>query len=346
MPGSVEFANPLRYPGWDDLLLASDDRDFFHTTSWAAVLSETYGYEPVYRVTIDRGRCRDLLPVMEIRSRLTGVRGVSLPFTDACTSILTDANAFEAMLAGVLEEGRRRGWKYLELRGCRGISPEIPRASAYLRHTLGLTTSHDALFNACSENTRRNIRMAQQEGVTVSAKTGTDALAEFYRLHCLTRKRHGVPPPPFRFFENLYTHVLASGRGMIMLASVDRRVVAGAVFFRFADRAIFKYGASDVHFQRHRANHLLMWEAIRNLSSEGCSELSFGRTDIGDDGLRRFKNGWGTFEEPLAYYRYDLVGDRFLENVPLRGSQGRRVLSNVPLFLLRAAGSVLYRHIG
>ena len=273
VPESFEIVNPLRYPGWDDLLLASDDHDFFHTASWAAVLSETYGYEPVYCVNIDRGICRDLVPVMDVRSRLTGVRGVSLPFTDFCPSVMHDDHAFQDVLSTVLKEGRRRGWKYLELRGGRGIPDGTPEASTYLHHTLGLTEPADVLFKGCSENTRRNIRKARRDGVSVSWSTDPDDLRAFYRLHCLTRKRHGVPPPPFRFFENMHRYVLARGHGTVALASLHQRVIAGAVYLRFSDRAIFKYGASDFGFERHRANHLIMWEAIRALCVGGMQGI-------------------------------------------------------------------------
>ena len=67
---------------------------------------------------------------------------------------------------------------------------------------------------------------------------------------------------------------------------------------------------------------------------------------MGDEGLRRFKNGWGTREVPLAYYRYDLAAERFVANVPLRGRHATHMLSKLPVTVLRAAGSALYRHIG
>ena len=44
--------------------------------------------------------------------------------------------------------------------------------------------------------------------------------------------------------------------GFVALASYSNRVVAGAVFFHFGSKAIYKYGASDRNYQHLRANNL------------------------------------------------------------------------------------------
>jgi hypothetical protein len=80
----LQRINPLDYPDWDDLLLKSGDPSFFHTSTWARVIVESYGYQPVYFVRWENTRLSSVMPFMDISSRLTGRRGVSLPFTDYC----------------------------------------------------------------------------------------------------------------------------------------------------------------------------------------------------------------------------------------------------------------------
>ena len=43
---NISIINPIKHPDWDDLLLTADRATFFHTTAWARVLSESYGYKP------------------------------------------------------------------------------------------------------------------------------------------------------------------------------------------------------------------------------------------------------------------------------------------------------------
>jgi hypothetical protein len=52
----LKILNLLTYPNWDDLLLAHEDYAFFHTSAWARVLSESYGYKPLYFTAIQNGR--------------------------------------------------------------------------------------------------------------------------------------------------------------------------------------------------------------------------------------------------------------------------------------------------
>ena len=81
---TLEIFNPLDCAWWDELLRNSPGAGFFHSSPWARVLHEAYGYEPCYLASVEDSRFTALLPCMEVRSPITGKRGVSLPFTDYC----------------------------------------------------------------------------------------------------------------------------------------------------------------------------------------------------------------------------------------------------------------------
>ena len=114
---SPQIIDPTIYPGWDDLIRSSPRSTFFHTSSWARVLSESYGYTPFYFTIIENGKLRVLFPFMEVNSFLTGRRGVSLPFTDYCEPIVEEDRESVDLFNSIVEYGKKRGWKYIELRG-------------------------------------------------------------------------------------------------------------------------------------------------------------------------------------------------------------------------------------
>ena len=79
---TIEQINPLAGSRWDDLASIHPDQTIFHHSAWARVLVETYGHQPFYlNVSVD-GADAALVPLMEVRSCITGCRGVSLPFSD------------------------------------------------------------------------------------------------------------------------------------------------------------------------------------------------------------------------------------------------------------------------
>jgi hypothetical protein len=342
----IEILDPTRISEWDDMLRDLPCAYFFCTQAWAKALQASYGYTPLYIALMESGTLRALLPMMEVSSFLTGRRGVSLPFTDYCEPLVPGEEVFFALFDAAKQEGRTRGWKYIDLRFTNGILREEKPSLFFQGHVLDLNGGLDPLFRRFTDTNRRNIRKAEKQGVEVRLETTLEALREFYRLNCLTRRRHGIPPQPWQFFENVHREVIAKGMGVTALALHGGRAVAGNVYFHYGDKALFKFGASDKRSQHLRAGNLVMWEAIKFYAGRGARSICFGRTEPENKGLRRFKEGWGTRETNITYYRFDLASASFVtenDSVP----HGRReMLSKLPLSALRAIGSLLYRHVG
>jgi Acetyltransferase (GNAT) domain len=349
MPETITTINPIHEPKWDEMVLSTKNHSFFHSSHWARVLHESYGYNPLYFTSIDNGTMQAAMPCMEIKSVLTGKRGVSLPFTDYCEPIIGQRcpdGIVHSLLDHMIDYGKQAAWQSVELRGDISASGQTAPAYHCYGHTLDTSKKEDELFSAFRDSTKRNITKAIKEGVKIEIKQSLDAVRDFYRLNCLTRKEHGLPPQPFRFFERVHQHVLSQDKGMVILASVADRYIAGAVFFHFGERAIFKYGASDKQYQHLRPNNLVMWEAIRWYVRHGFRSLCFGRSEPDNDGLLQFKRGWGATERAIHYYKYDIVKEAFVDGTVKHSNGHRTIFHHMPIPLLRMTGSMLYKHIG
>jgi hypothetical protein len=341
----LQRISPLDYPDWDDLLLKSGDPSFFHTSAWARVIVESYGYQPVYFVGWENTRLSSVMPFMDIASRLTGKRGVSLPFTDYCNPFGPIGEFRRGAVQTVLDYGRRSKWDYAEWRTIGDLIQGATPSESYLTHDLDLERSESDILSGLNENHRRNIKKAMQHGLTIRLDRSHESLGDFYRLHCRTRRRHGLPPQPLSFFLNILDHVLSRDLGVIVSALFSGKAIASSVFFHFGPKAIFKYGASDTNFLSHRPNNLVIWEAIKWLKGRGAKSLNLGRTDVDNQGLRRFKLSWGASESALNYYRYDFERKAFARS-PLRGDHPKKLFSMTPVGVLRLVGRLCYKHIG
>ena len=353
LPCAVEPALPLRTriedpatcPGWDSLVAAHPDATFFHTASWARTIAAAYGFQCCYVTVSDGERLLGVLPLIDARSWLRGSRGVSLPCTDECSPLVSEDVSAPALFDFALAEGKRRGWKYLELRGGHHLLAGLPESVSYYGHVLPLNGSLNDIFQNCDSAVRRAVRKAERAGVSVRFSTDLEAVREYYRLHCLTRSKHGAPPQPFAFFAALHRHVLEPGNGFVALASHGARTIAGAVFCRFGRKALYKFSASDDQAQELRGSNLVIWRSLQKLVSEGAEELNFGRTSLSNEGLRRFKRGWGGQERNLRYARYSFVRQDFVACADLASGFQRRLFSLLPLFLSRWIGRALYAHM-
>jgi len=342
---AIQIINPTTYPGWDELVLSQSDYSFFQSSAWAEVLYKSYGYTPLYFTVFEDGRLSALLPLMEINSFLTGRRAVCLPFTDYCPPTIDGNASFEEIFNFALEYGKKNSWRTLELRGIQEYL-NVKTSEVYLAHTLSLEEGEQSLYRALKDTTKRNVKKAKTEGVEVRISDQPESIDQFYALNSITRKRHGLPPQPFSFFRNIFELVIKKGSGIVVVGSFEGKAVAAAVFFHFGKKAIFKYGASDLKYQNLRASNLVMWEAIRLCCSKGFDSLSLGRTDPENQGLLRFKSGWGATEHPINYYRYDFKKEAFVSATPRATGFHNKIFSRMPSPLLNSIGSVIYKHVG
>jgi CelD/BcsL family acetyltransferase involved in cellulose biosynthesis len=141
-------------------------------------------------------------------------------------------------------------------------------------------------------------------------------------------------------------HLLAPGHGTLFLARHEGRPVAGILCLRFGRHVVYKYGASDERFQHLRANNLVMWEALRHYAATGHTLFDFGRTSLDNEGLRRFKRSWGATEATVGYLRLDPSTGTPLSAPDRASGWHNAVFRHLPLPLSRAAGALLYKHLG
>jgi Acetyltransferase (GNAT) domain len=348
--GGVSFraekpVNPSCHPEWDALVKTYPDYSFFHSAAWARTLENAYGYKPVYLTANKREGICSVLPLMEVNSWLTGSRAIALPFTDECGVLYRDSVSAKYLVQSAFELGKSRGWKSVEFRGNRELFPDVPVSLSFYGHTLNLDKDEDLLFTRLDGSVRQAIRKAEKRGVSMAISQGMDGMNIFYSLQCQTRRNHGLPPQPFSFFRNIYQHILSKNLGMIIIASYQKRPIAAAVYFQLGVRAVYKYGASDKSFQQLRGSNLVMWQAIKQLAQAGAKTLHLGRTAIGNEGLRRFKLGWGAQEHKIDYFKYDLRRGAFITESDATTGWHNRVFRVLPSGLSRIVGKALYRHV-
>jgi hypothetical protein len=276
---------------------------------------------------------------------MTGKRGIALPFTDECDALASDSFAFRQMMRAALEFGRQKKWRYLEVRGGRKHLPDAIPSTSFYGHRLALDPGPQRVISGFTSATRRAVRKAEKSGLRIDFSQSSKSIEVFTKLHGRTRRRHGLPPQPTRFFTNIQQHIMAPGGGYAVIAWQDARPVAAAIFFRSGRDIVYKFGASDDRFQNLRPSNLVMARSIERFASDGYSELDFGRTSISNSGLRHFKLGWGAREHLIEYVRIDPRRGCYTQAPDRASGSHTRLFRILPPFLSRLIGTAIYRHI-
>lgn len=342
----IRAIDPLTDARWTPFLDNAGGATIFHHPAWLSALMEAYGYRSASLGCFDGDTLVGVLPLLEIRSRLTGVRGVALPFSDYGGPVTDRHDAGTLLLDAALAAGRERGWKFVEVRGPLA-HPDARQSAAFKRHQLVLGADAVALRKGFDKGQNlRSLTKFERSGATVERSADREALRAFMRLNYRTRRKHGLPPQPDRFFDALQRSVLDRGMGYVSVARLAGQDLAACVFLTYRDTVYYKFGASDEAGLSHRPNHGIMWDAMQWSIARGYRVLDFGRSDLDGEGLIKFKRGWGTVETDLAYARIGTAG-------PVAGGSGggileraKPVLERLPIPVLKLIGRVLYEHVG
>ena len=314
----------------------------FHHPAWARALAGCYRYRPLVIAWADGRRLAGGLPVIEVRPPLGGRRWVALPFTDYCPPLVQGLTP-ERVADDLVEEARSRNVR-LELRAGLPRRAGLHSSVAAVRHTSALPSDPRLAHAGLSKMHQRNLRRAEQAGVQVAWGSSAADVDTFYRLHVLTRRRQGVPVQPRRFFHSLAEQLVAPGLARVLTARAEGVPVAAALFLAWNGVLVYKYGASDARYWSLRPNHLLFWSAIQWGCEHGYRVLDWGRSDVGDVGLRHFKSGWGATEEPLTYA---VVSERApgSETTSRLRPALEVVIRHSPPWVCRGLGELLYRYV-
>ena len=333
--------DPRTSPLWDEMVGGSHYPQFFHHSCWIKTLVDTYHFKPLCFIVSGDTECT--IPMLIVKTLKGKRKAVALPFSDGC-DIHSNVFSDDLLVKGLLHVTRTERVNLLEFRGTTQFKPSKESSHSYFGHKLSLSENQNHLWKNLSSSKQRNIKKAQREPITVSFSTSHAAVLEYYRLHCITRKHHGLPPQPVSFFDHIHENIIMRDLGEVGLVSKGTSVIGGAIYLFSKREALYKFGASDRNHQQMRANDLLMWEAITRYAKRGFATFSFGKTESFHLGLIRFKEGFGAKRIVMNDYCYDVrSGERFQDAPSVNGIHNL-VFGRMPIPLLRLCGEIIYKY--
>lgn len=125
----------------------------------------------------------------------------------------------------------------------------------------------EPLLMQMHQKTRYNIRLAQRRGVAVRLATA-DEVGVFYEMLRDTSGRNDFGIHAETYYGDFLN--VAGDNTALLFSEIDGEPVAGLIVARFADEAIYMYGASSTQRRAHGAAFLLQFEAMRWARDRGC----------------------------------------------------------------------------
>jgi len=149
----------------------------------------------------------------------------------------------------------------------------------------------EEVFASFHQKTRYNIRLAERKGVVVTVES-PDMLPEFYKLMITTGQRDCFDILPLSYFQKMMK--IMGERARLYIVRYNDVIVAGALAVHYGDKMWYAYGASSNEHRNVMPNYLMQWNMIQWACEKNCRIYDFiGVATTLDDGLYRFKKGWG-----------------------------------------------------
>jgi CelD/BcsL family acetyltransferase involved in cellulose biosynthesis len=346
-----EQIDPLNDSRWVEFLLRHPRASIFHSPEWLEALRRTYGYNPVVFTTNRAGEpLRGGVVFCKVNSWLVRTRLVSLPFSDHTEPLVPDQATMQSLLNFLAEGTEREQWASVELRPPNALNTftnwsSFKDGQQFVLHRLDLQPNLDILFRGLNkDSTQRKIRKAAREGMQYEEGRSDEQLQKFFQLSVMTRRRKGLPPPPFNWFRNVLDSLGALAK--IRIATTRVGNLAGAILtLSYKDTVLFKYGASDARYHSLGTMPFLLWQAIEDAKNKGATQFDFGRSEVENLGLIHFKTHFGAQQSLLNHKIFPArtwapaANDRKLR-------YAKKLFSLLPRQALILAGKLIYPHIG
>lgn len=327
---------------WDRFVAGCADGTVCHLAAWRRVMGDVLDHPTALLAAVDGGgEWHGVLPLVRIRSRLSGHFLVSMPFLNDGGPIGT-AEARAALAAHALAEARRTGAELLELRS-RAEMPfpaPTPPPRKVCRY-LALPASADELWEqGFRAKLRSQVRRPQKEGMEF--RSGHDQAGAFYEVFARNMRDLGTPVLPRAWFDAIAHHFA----GHVVFAAVYRgeQPVAGSCCLCRGDEMEVTWASSLREHAAASPNMLLYWGMMRDAIARGHRVFSFGRCSPGS-ATHRFKAQWGGHETTLPWVTWSPRG---VSGTPSPDHPAYRLATSawrrLPLGVANRLGPVLSRH--
>jgi serine/alanine adding enzyme len=356
----VETVIPWEHPDWDRYVAGHTGATVFHTSAWCRIVAEIGRYRPHCLAAIEGGRTAGVMPMMEIRSLLTGNRLGALPFSDECFPLADTPETARELIATALRVREERRLGQFEMRGAPAVTGEEGRNEGLTREAGLSSNSHYNGYRIPLSNDTEAVRMtfgrksvrqmiskSAKLGVTVRRGSTEDDVREFYRLYVLNRKQHGIPPQPIQLFLTMTERLRGEPEAVVHLAEFEGTNVASLVSLRYNGVTYAKYEGIDLDYRHVLPVHALFWECIREAAEAGDRWFDLGRTAVDNAGLNEFKTRWGTELSSLPYFYYPPgEGLSVVKSDSWKYRLFTGVFQRLPVSATTRIGARIFRHFG
>ena len=282
---------------WDEYVYGSAQGTFFHLTGWKDVMEDTFGLRTHYLFAKEGDQILGVLPLLHIKSRLSGHFFTSMPGA-VCAQ---DEETARALVERAKELVRASRAGYLILRDShrKWDVPELVTNEDHCTLVFKLFDDPEQLWKRIDRRVRQHINKTIRAKLEVVM--GPDYLESFYPAYSRAMQHMGTPTLGPAFFRNALRQFPA--HFTIIMVRHNGQVLGGTFAAFFRDTIYTTWAGMLPQFYKLYSTHSLYWETLKYGCENGFQWVDLGRSKV-DSGTCVFKTRFGAEPRPLYQQCY------------------------------------------
>ena len=291
---------------WDEF--ASQYTDLiFYQSSWSEVLKKGLGGQPLYFCLREGGKIVAGLPGVLLNFRIFKILYASIPYGN----LIGESNYFPVFLEHLEREFVRRRIHQVRITDSPFLEKRHPgsnyKAIENICTLIDLKDmEEDRLWKSYSHYVRRDIKRAQKHGIEIHKGRLKEDFDCLYQLYLKAMERNLAPAKyPYRFVMALAEFIMATNRGVLLIAKMNQIPVAGILLIHSNSSTHAFLAGSDSKFLKFYPNKFLIHRSLVESIVCGHQIFDFMGSEKEDENLIRFKNLWGGRPNTMTTYVKD-----------------------------------------
>jgi CelD/BcsL family acetyltransferase involved in cellulose biosynthesis len=342
--------------GWNAMVGEHPMGSVFQHTAYARMLLATFKHLDLHYLTLvdAQGAIKGGLALSLVKSWLTHNRLVAMPFAFYSDPMVESGEQMKAVFDGIVPLFRKTGARYVEIKAHRSVPLLIQgdkMTPVYYHKTyfLDLAEGLDAAWEKFHRTgVKQKIRRAESCGITVRPADSEADVRTFYDLLAVGRRRLGLPPQNWEYFQNIWRHLVPMKMVHFTMAQKGDQTVGALCSFLFKDTMYLAYIGTLEEFQPEGVGQALWWDALQKATREGFRYVDLGKTSPHDEGLITYKTRWNAIEQevPSFYYPCPTRSAMYYDDSSKSHQWARKAWKAMPPRVARFAARAAYRHMG
>lgn len=329
---------------WAAFVNSPQGASLYHRWEWRGINERHLGHRSCYLAAFDGPRVGGIFPLVQVKSRLFGNIGCSMPFVNFGGPVCDSPEIETALIDTAAEVSSEWGVDYLEIRSTRDLGDRYPCSRHKVSMTVALASDPEALFSAFKGDQRKEIKRGYKYGFTARFGT-TSVFDDFYAVLCDSWRDLGTPIYSKEYFHAVVSSLPENTRICVVYAA-DGTPAATAFMGHHNGVVEGLWLGTRAQYRRQLVGYVLYWEIIKDACESGHQLFHLGRSTA-DSGAEQFKRKWNAYPTQL-FWHYILRRRREIPRLNVNNPKFKLAIAawrKLPVRVTRYVGPFIARGI-